>query len=180
MRTGYTLDNDETVIREVNRHWIDLAPVVISAASLIIVSVALAYSYGRFKEVLAFIPVGLIYLLIVILIVLAAAIVVVGLFVYRQNKLVITDKHLILVIQAGLFSRTVSQLSLTKVQDVKAHRSGVMATILNYGSIEVETAGEEENFTFNLAPHPQGLADQCLSLHDKRPEALPAQENSEL
>ena len=43
-------------------------------------------------------------------------------------------------------------------EDVEGRRVGVWATILNYGDLVVETAGEQENFVFQQAPDPVGLA----------------------
>lgn len=176
MNTGYSLDSDETVIRVTQGHWIGLLPVVVSPLALIGVGIGVIYAYGRFPDMLGFIPASAVSLLSLIFFLLAAAILMIGSFVFRQNKMLLTDKHLIIVAQNGLFSRTVAQLSLLRVQDVKAIRVGVLATILNYGTIEIETAGEVENFRFYLAPKPQELADLCLAVHDRRPDVLP--ENS--
>jgi uncharacterized membrane protein YdbT with pleckstrin-like domain len=173
MRTGYSLDHDETVIREVHGHWIGLLPVIVTPVVFIGVALGLVYAYGQFANELSFIPASAITLIDLILFLLAGAVFMAGLFVFRQNKFILTDKHIILIIQQGLFSRTVSQLTLSRLQDVKAVRKGVLATILNYGDIEIETAGEDENFIFSMAPHPQQLADQCLAVHDQRPDALP-------
>ena len=167
MNSGYTLNENETVIKVVKRHWIDLAPVVISSGVLAIGAIGLVYAAGRFSDQLSFLPSGLIPLLALVLVLLGAAILMVGLFIYGQNKLILTDMHLIQVVQRGLFSRSVSQLSMARVQDVSAQRSGLAATLLDYGTIEVETAGEDDKFVFNLAPNPQQLADECLAVHEK-------------
>ena len=87
--------------------------------------------------------------------------------------------HIIEVVQRGLFSRSVSQLSMARVQDVNATRRGLFATLLDYGNIEVETAGEIDNFVFNFAPHPQQLADECLSIHEKS-NILPIEEKPDI
>ena len=167
MKSGYTLDPRETVIKEINRHWVDLIPVAVSSLALIIVDIALVYFASRFADQLKFLPSGFVILLVLTLLLLAAAISTVGIYIYHQNKLIMTDMHLIQIVQNGLFGRSVSQLSIAKVQDVSASRRGFFATMLDYGSIEVETAGEDDNFVFNFAPHPQQLADECLSIHEK-------------
>lgn len=169
MNSGYTLDKQETVIKEVGRHWIDLVPVTVSSGVLLIMALVLTYIAARFSSNLSSIPTGFISLIVLILLLLAAAIFGVGLFVFHQNKLIITDKHIIQIHQRGLFSRSVSQLSMAKVQDVNAKREGVIATLLNYGSIEIETAGEDDIFVFNVAARPQELADECMSIHEKYP-----------
>ena len=41
MKSGYTLAENETVIREVNRHWIDLLPVIVSSTVSILLAIVL-------------------------------------------------------------------------------------------------------------------------------------------
>lgn len=167
MKDGYTLDHRETVIKTVYRHWVDLIPVIVASGASLGAAFAVVYSYGRFSSVFSFISPVLLSLIVLFLVILAISIFSVGLYIYRQNKLIITDMHLIQVVQRGLFSRSVSQLSMVRVQDVFAKRQGVFATLLDYGSIEVETAGDDDNFIFNLAPNPQEVADECLAVHEK-------------
>ncbi|MEO7617462.1 MAG: PH domain-containing protein [Candidatus Saccharibacteria bacterium] len=167
MNPGYTLDDKETIIREVSRHWIDLIPVSISSFVSLLVAIGVSYLSARYNDELSFIPAGILPIISLVFALLSISILTVGYYIYRQNKLIITDMHLIQVVQRGLFSRSVSQLSMVRVQDVSAVRKGFFATILDYGTIEVETAGEVDNFVFNVAPHPQQLADQCLAVQEK-------------
>jgi uncharacterized membrane protein YdbT with pleckstrin-like domain len=169
MKSGYTLAENETVIREVNRHWVDLLPVIVSSSVSLLLALGLVYISARYSGQVSIIPSGIITLIALILVVLSGAILSVGLYIFHQNKIILTDMHLIEVVQRGLFSRSVSQLSMARVQDVSATRKGLFATLLDYGTIEVETAGEVDNFVFNLAPHPQQLADECLAIHEKIP-----------
>ena len=167
MNSGYSLNDTETVIKVVHRHWSDLIPVVVSSTVTLLLAIGISYLSGRFADQLNFLPAGFFSLVILVLVILSAAIFLFGIYVYRQNKLILTDMHLIEVSQRGLFSRSVSQLSMAKVQDVSAERQGVFPTMFDYGTIEVETAGEVDNFVFRLAPHPQQLADECLAIHEK-------------
>ena len=75
-------------------------------------------------------------------------------YIYRQSKLIITNENLTQVIQHGLFSRSVAELSLADVEDVAADQHGVLASIFDYGSLRVETAGATDNFEFKFCPRP--------------------------
>lgn len=90
--------------------------------------------------------------------VIAAALVGIGLlvatYVYRQSRLIITNKNVTQVIQRSLFSRKVSELSLSNVEDVNVDQHGIIATIFGYGILNVQTAGEIENFVFSYCPRP--------------------------
>lgn len=98
--------------------------------------------------------------------ILAVAILVFVLFVatyvYRQSRLLITDRSLVQVMQRSLFIRKVSRLSLSNVEDVSAEQRGILATILNYGVLIIQTAGEMENFMFPTCPDPNRYARRIL------------------
>lgn len=75
-------------------------------------------------------------------------------YIFRQSKLIITNENLTQIIQNGLFSRSVAELSLADVEDVAADQHGVLASIFDYGSLKVETAGATDNFEFKFCPRP--------------------------
>jgi membrane protein YdbS with pleckstrin-like domain len=83
-------------------------------------------------------------------------------YIYRQSKLIVTDQNLIQILQGGLFSRKISRLSVSNVEDVTAEQHGFLPTIFNYGTLIVETAGEMKNFIFPYCPNPNTYADQIL------------------
>ena len=79
-------------------------------------------------------------------------------FVYRQSRLTVTNTSIIQVIQGGLFTRKISQISLANVEDVTSEQNGVFANIFSFGTVKVETAGEQVNFIFNYSPQPARVA----------------------
>jgi uncharacterized membrane protein YdbT with pleckstrin-like domain len=161
----YKLDPNETVDFEIRKHWIAIAPTLISAGFLVLIALLLAYIIGRYPAVFG--PaLPLITVLALLFVVLAGAIAAVGWWVFRQNKLILTNLHLIQIEQSGLFHRTVSQLSLARVQDVTGSTRGLAQTLLGFGDVVVQTAGEQEKFTFELAPKPATIADHCLQAHE--------------
>lgn len=168
MDLGFTLDNNEVVIHKVNRHWIALAPVVISSGGLVVAVIALAYLLSRYGDQL---PQGVSAIesfgILGGLLALAALMLTVGIWVYRRNFMILTNQHLIRVEQRGLFTRSVSQLSLSRVQDVNGTTPGFLATIFGFGNVTVETAGEEENFVFLTVSNPTQLAKECLQAHEQ-------------
>ncbi len=177
MIAGFHLDPNEKVIRRVNRHWIDLLPVAVSTTVLLVIILVGGYAFGRYGSQLPGLPASLVVFVLFTILIIACAIFAMGVFVYRQNYLVLTNMHLIQVEQKGLFNRAVAQLSLARVQDVTGRRSGMLATILNYGSVEVQSAGEKDKFTFCNAPAPQQLADQCLEAHEAFHQEFPHRED---
>jgi len=94
-------------------------------------------------------------------------------YVYRQNKLLVTDKNVVQIIQSGLFIRKISRLSMSSVEDVSAEQNGLLATIFNYGTLTIETAGEQKNFIFPFCPDPNKYADQILEARQKYSQQTP-------
>lgn len=177
MNAGFHLDPEEKIILRVNRHWIDLLPVAVSTTTLLIIVIMGGYYYGRYGNLAPQIPAALVVLVLFLILFIALLIFAVGVFVYRQNYLVLTNLHLIQVEQKGLFNRAVAQLSLARVQDVTGRRTGLLATLLNFGNVEVQSAGELDKFTFRNAPSPQQLADQCLEAHESFSKDFPGRES---
>lgn len=93
---------------------------------------------------------------------LLALILLIVTYIYRQNKLILTNRSITQVAQNGLFSRKVSELSLQNTEDITADKSGIWAHILNFGEIKVETAGEQFNFHFKYCPNPDYYGQQIL------------------
>ena len=63
--------------------------------------------------------------------------------------------------QTGITSRTVRNMELSKVQDVKVQQS-FMDRILDLGTISIETAGETSRLTIQGIEEPQQIAEYIL------------------
>jgi uncharacterized membrane protein len=82
--------------------------------------------------------------------------------IYKGNQLIVSDKNVTQVLQIGLFNRKISELSMVNVEDVTAEQSGIFPTLLNYGNLKIETAGEQNNFIFIYCPNPNAYAKALL------------------
>lgn len=69
--------------------------------------------------------------------------------------------------QNGLFNRVVSDLYLSKIQDVTAQQRGFFATILHYGDVHIQSAGAQERFVFEHVPQPYKIAKIIQKLNDQ-------------
>lgn len=91
---------------------------------------------------------------------------------YFLDLWIITDHHIINVEQQSMFMRTVSKEELDRIQDVTSEIRGLLGTILNYGTITVQTAGSQEHFVFENVPAPQTIVDVILRSVNRRKEEL--------
>jgi hypothetical protein len=86
---------------------------------------------------------------------------------YWLDIFIVTDKRVLDIDQKGLFDRTVSELRLYRTQDVTAQVKGFLHTILDYGDIFIQTAGEQERFHFEDIPHPNQIAKSILEMSEE-------------
>jgi len=82
--------------------------------------------------------------------------------IYNGNQLIVSDKNVTQVLQIGLFDRKISELSMENVEDVTAQQRGIFPTLFNYGTLTIETAGEQNNFIFVYCPNPNAYAKAIL------------------
>jgi hypothetical protein len=83
---------------------------------------------------------------------------------YALDVWVVTNLRVMNIDQRTLFHRRVSELALYNIQDVTSETKGPLATFLGYGTIVVETAGEQEHFVFPNLPRPEVTAKQMMEL----------------
>jgi uncharacterized membrane protein YdbT with pleckstrin-like domain len=83
---------------------------------------------------------------------------------YYLDVWIVTNERIINIEQKGLFSRTIAELKLYRIQDAKAEVKGIIHTLLDYGTITVQTAGEEAHFVFKQCPEPYRISRQILEM----------------
>lgn len=86
---------------------------------------------------------------------------------YELDVFIITDQRIVNITQNGLFNRSISEQQLFRVQDVTSETKGVLPTLLRYGTVYVQTAGEQEHFIFRNIPNPDSVAKVILGQMDR-------------
>ncbi len=81
---------------------------------------------------------------------------------YFLNVWVLTNRRIVAIKQRRYFSREVSSLSLSRVQDVTTEVRGVLPSLLNIGDIKVQTAAEDVEFVMHGIPRPEQMRDIVL------------------
>ncbi len=76
---------------------------------------------------------------------------------YYLDVWTITNKRVIAVDQRGFFFRNTASFRLERVQDVIVSVNGIIATMFNYGSLEIQNASEINNFIAHGLPNPAGI-----------------------
>ncbi len=86
---------------------------------------------------------------------------------YKNNVIYITSEKLAQLRYLSLFNRKISQLSIGDVQDVSVQQKGVFAHWFNYGTLIVETSGEQQNYTFTYVPKPYDVSRAIVGAHEE-------------
>lgn len=163
-------DSDEELVADVHKHWIGYVSIwgigFISAGLLLLLTVVLlffAHQSGIQIPGWGQAIIGLVALAVAALILVGSAI---SAWVYGQSTILITNENIIEVKQTSLFSRKVAHLNMINVEDVSVRKEGILPTLLNYGSLSVQTAGETENFNFTNTPDPNTLRRYIIEAHE--------------
>jgi uncharacterized membrane protein YdbT with pleckstrin-like domain len=78
----------------------------------------------------------------------------------------VTDKHIIAIDQKQILEREEAYMELARIQDVSFEKSGLLQTFFGYGSLKVQSAGEEQEFIIKDVYDVEGVAHRILELRD--------------
>lgn len=89
--------------------------------------------------------------------------------VFYLDVSVVTTARIVEMEQLGLFSRTISELELFRIQDVTSEVNGIFPSIFHYGNVFVKTASENTNIIFHNIKNPENIREELLKLaHEDR------------
>ena len=86
---------------------------------------------------------------------------------YYYDLYIITTRHILDVDQGSLLGNRIAHTSLARVQDVTTRLNGVWQQVFNFGPINVQTAGHEEDILLEDVPRPHEVAATIMRLHDE-------------
>lgn len=85
---------------------------------------------------------------------------------YYLDVLVITDKRIFNITQNGFFHRVSGSFRIDRIQNVTVDQEGIFQTLLDFGTIELETAGENDKFTAKYITHPIAIKKMINEMQD--------------
>lgn len=81
---------------------------------------------------------------------------------YYLNAWILTNHRIVAIKQRGFWSREVSSLFLSRIQDVTTDVHGVLSSLLNVGEITVQSAGAVDEFHMRGIPRPEQVRNIIL------------------
>ena len=165
-------DANEKLVMEIRKHPIGLWIIVfigvfVTLCSLLLASLVATADLNSFFGVTSLNNLRSLVVLMSFFITLIAAVgTFIGVFLYRSNVIYVTSEKIAQVLYLTLFNRKISQLSIGDVQDVTVTQKGILAHIFNYGVLVIETAGEQQNYTFSYVPDPYIKSKAIVGAHE--------------
>jgi membrane protein YdbS with pleckstrin-like domain len=161
------IDRHEHTIITVRRHWFILLIEIVGVMILLFVPLILVYLYIALAQASPLFQLPLFAIPASTYIFLGSLwtfLMWVRLFSvwtdYYLDTWIVTTKRIIDIDQEGFFRRSVGSFPIVRIQDVSFRQDGVLASLLDYGTLHVETAGSNtEEFRIEHIPNPRGLRD---------------------
>ena len=93
------------------------------------------------------------FLFIILFALLAAALIIsaIAIKIYRENRLFITNKHVIQMIMNSLVSDSVNVIDLASVEDASFRQDSILQKMFHYGTFRLSTVGDETTYTFKYS-----------------------------
>lgn len=156
---------NERLLHIEHKHWIVLAGKTIWLEILLLVPfiILLVYTAG-FSRIIA-VPGNTAAFFVVLLSAWALVLWIVFYVIWTDwylDIVALTNKRVLHVEQKGFFSREVSTLTLDKIQDITIEIHGIVPTLLQYGEIHIQSAGQEREFVARDIIRPAHLRDRIL------------------
>ena len=166
-------DENEQLITEIKKHPLGLF-IIFATGAMIAVAMIFIGVFGSFADLGSMTGVSEVNQLGPILSVLSLLLIIgvvvatyIASFLYTSNVIFVTNEKIAQVLYVSLFNKKISQLSIGDVQDVTVTQKGILAHMFNYGTLVIETAGEQENYRFTYVPDPYQVSKLIVGSHEK-------------
>ena len=159
------LDIGEVTIAVIRKHWVVFfLRALFVALGMVAPLVAYAFIPAEALTALSEIISGAWALFVYMLFVLFLWLVIfVDFTTYHLDVWVVTNRRVIDINQRTLFSRDTTTLMLEKIQDATVEVRGLLATVFNYGTLIIHTAGENPDIVIHYASDPIRSKDKILA-----------------
>jgi membrane protein YdbS with pleckstrin-like domain len=158
------LSQDEKIEKVVRKHWLVL---LLDSFGLIILYIAPFIVYWYFVEKFYTNQSPSVLIFIVSIWTLFAWIKLFAIWTdYYLDIWIITNKRIVDIEQKGFFNRDISTFRMERIQDVTVAINGIIATLLDFGDIHVQTAGESQKFIIKGIAHPKQIKELIMRTSD--------------
>lgn len=166
-------DANEELVYEIRKHYFGLFVIFFTGGFVMLamsVLTGLAVGVGA-EDFLGIGNIGalrpLLVLVAFMLIIFAAGATFISAYLYKASVIYVTTEKIAQIQHISLFNRKISQLSIGDVQDVTVTQNGILPHLFKYGTLTIETAGEQQNYTFTYVPEPYQASKMIVGAHER-------------
>ncbi len=161
-------DEEEEIILVLRQHWFSNVKWVLTAFVMALLPTLLSY-----VPVFEFLPTNYFLVAVLFWYLITFAFAFEKAITWYFNVYIITDERVIDIDFNNLLNKRFSEAKLDAIQDVTSQVTGVAQTMLNYGTIFIQTASEVPEIQFENAPNPQKIIKVLQQLRqEEEQEAL--------
>lgn len=159
------LDTDEHIIATIRRHWFVMIKVTFGSVLIAVLPLLAWMTFGYFDVLpeLSLRTEEIMLFFYVVFLVFVWMFYFLEWTDYYLDVWLLTNKRVIDIEQKGLFRRDIISLQHDRIQDVSVITHGVIATLLGFGKIHVQTAGERRKIILKDAPNPEEVKRLIMS-----------------
>lgn len=150
------LDPDEHVLYDVKRSLFGVAHYLFAGFIGLLLLLAALFYVGKYHGTssLSISPGWAVLISVAVFMVVELAVYIM-ISTYFNNKLTVTDQSIVQRLQFTPLNFKTSQLGLGNIEDVTYASNGLLPSLFSFGTINIETAGEQVNFIFTFSKDPR-------------------------
>lgn len=160
------LNPNEQIIIALHRHWILIIGEIIVISFFIFTPLAGAVFAADFIKEISGSFYYLAWFFLSIYLLLAYLFLFIIWMDYYLDMWIVTNERILDIEHSGIFKREVSEFPIRNVQDVTIEIPGMIPSLLKYGNLLVQTAGEK-NFRVMQIPYPEKAKDIIIAYSQK-------------
>ena len=166
------LEEDEKILKMTRRHWFIITVEAVGVLLIAVVPIGLVFfliASGMFDTLVQItIPMHVLVFLSAFWLLIAWMLFFRIWTNYYLDLWTITNRRIIAIDQKGFFHRSISSFRYERLQDINIEINGIIATFLNFGTLQAETAGHEgkTDFMFYSMPAPREVKALILEAAD--------------
>jgi membrane protein YdbS with pleckstrin-like domain len=146
---------NEEVVAVVKQHVWLLFPIVLAWAILLAVLLVILHF---------FMASGVSSVAVAVVIVAGGIYSIYKWFIWNNGLYIVTNQRVIKVDQRGLFNRLISEAEIERIQEISTDINGPIKTVLNFGTVKIQTASTTGQVDLWNVPHPYDIQQQIVAL----------------
>jgi len=155
VKLPFPLQETEKVLLMCRRHWIYLYPRMILQILIAVLPVLALFLVLRWADAMDGLAAKAAIVVSAIWLAVWAVKIILLKYRYDNDLWTITNQRIIDSYRSNPLSLKITTADLVDIVDTSLNRSGIFPTMLNYGDIRCETAGERQDISLPAVPHPQ-------------------------